>query len=192
MRTVDCRGKKCPEPVIMTKKALEESENLQEITVIVDNEVSRENVMKFLKSKGFTAKVEEKEGLYYLFAQKEYVNEGEIKKEKNSYVVLIGKNTFGSGSEELGRVLMRSFMYSLSEAQVLPESIMFVNSGVFLTTEGSELIDILKVFEEKGVKILSCGTCLDYYNLKDKLQVGSITNMYTIVEKMTTFKTITI
>ncbi|MGB9840585.1 sulfurtransferase-like selenium metabolism protein YedF [Thermovenabulum sp.] len=191
MIRVDCRGRKCPEPVIMTKNALEENVNIEDINVIVDNEVSKENVTKFLKSRGFSVKAEEKEGLFYLTAHKEEKKE-DTTKEKDAYVVLIGRNTFGQGSKELGKLLMRSFLYALSESQKLPESIMFVNSGVFLTTEGSEMTGILKTLEEKGVSILSCGTCLDYYNLKEKLQVGSVTNMYTIVEKMTLFKTITI
>ena len=90
----------------------------------------------------------------------------------------------GDGSEELGKILIKGFIYTVSEYENLPKTIIFFNSGVKLTTEGSECIDDLKKLQAKGVKIVSCGTCLDYYGLKEKLLVGEVTNMYTIYETL--------
>ena len=91
----------------------------------------------------------------------------------------------GTGDETLGKVLMKGFFYALSQSYKLPSAILFYNSGIFLTTEGSETIDDLKAMEAQGVEILSCGTCLDYYNRKDQLLAGEIGNMYDIVQAMT-------
>ncbi len=90
----------------------------------------------------------------------------------------------GGGSEELGKILMKSFMYTLTEATPFPSTLLFYNSGVYLTCEGSEVLEDLKTLEAEGVEIISCGTCLDFYNIKEKLQVGEISNMYTIYEKL--------
>jgi selenium metabolism protein YedF len=98
--------------------------------------------------------------------------------------ILITNRYFGQGEEELGQVLMRSFLYTLGEMNGRVKSIIFMNSGVFLTTEGSEVLEILQGLSQEGVQILSCGTCLDFYGIKDKLAVGEITNMYTAVEML--------
>ena len=92
----------------------------------------------------------------------------------------------------MGKLLLKNYLYTLLEMNLLPSSLLFVNKGVNLTTEGSGVIDILKQLEKKGVEILSCGTCLDYYNLKDKLSVGSATNMYEIAEKTTKMRTVSL
>ncbi|NLJ56979.1 MAG: sulfurtransferase-like selenium metabolism protein YedF, partial [Firmicutes bacterium] len=99
-------------------------------------------------------------------------------------IFLITSPTLGQGSEELGKMLMRSFMYSQQELESLPDKMLFFNSGVFLTTAGSPVLDELKQLKDRGVEILSCGTCLDYYQLQDKLEIGSVTNMYDTVENI--------
>ena len=98
--------------------------------------------------------------------------------------VMIATDTVGTGSEELGKNLMKSYIYSLTEAETKPETIMFLNRGVYLTTKGSEVTDLIKQLEDEGVEILSCGACLDFYGLNDALEVGSVTNMYSNVEIM--------
>ena len=90
----------------------------------------------------------------------------------------------GVGDEPLGRILMRAFIKTLKELQPLPDQLIFVNSGVRLTTKGSELTADLRELESRGVRILSCGTCLDYYQLKDALEVGTVTNMHEIVTSL--------
>lgn len=99
-------------------------------------------------------------------------------------VVAVGSAEMGNGDPRLGRILMKSFLYSLTQLEELPQTVLFFNGGVRMTTEGSESIEDLKALEAQGVEILSCGTCLDFYGLKDKLLVGSVTNMYVIAQTM--------
>ena len=98
-------------------------------------------------------------------------------------VHIINTDTMGTGDEKLGKQLLKGFIFALSKQDILPASIIFYNRGAFMTTEGSESIEDLKNLEAMGVEILTCGTCMDYYGIKDKLQVGTSTNMYVIVEK---------
>ncbi len=178
---VDARGLSCPQPVILTKKAMEK-DDAQRITTVVDNQAALENVTKLAKSQGYDVTVEEKEGVYHIHMVR---GEGEkaAKEQSNREIaVLIKSNRFGVGENELGDALMKSFLYALSELESGISHLIFMNSGVYLTTEGSPVLDHLQALSGKGVRILSCGTCLDYYGLKDKLQVGEITNMYAAVE----------
>lgn len=187
-REIDARGQACPKPVLMTKKALDD---IQEgiITTIVDNEVAKENVTKLAKSLTYDFNVEKSDdGVFFI-----HITKGDFKDEKSSMctpntfkdmVILFESDRMGNGSEELGKILIKGFIYTLTESIPFPATILFVNTGVKLTTEGSEVIDDLKKLEKQGVEILSCGTCLDFYNLKNKLVVGEVTNMYDIVEKI--------
>ncbi|RKD22222.1 selenium metabolism protein YedF [Caminicella sporogenes DSM 14501] len=187
---VDARGMQCPKPVIETKKAMEKI-NEGTIITIVDNEVAKENVTKLAKSLNCEVEVKEINGDFYVSIYKGMVHEEYVPEDKTDtkdLVLLIGKDIMGDGSEELGKVLMKGYFYTLTEIKPYPKAILFVNSGVKLTTEGSEVIDHIRKLESEGVEILSCGTCLDYFNLKDKLVVGGVTNMYTIVEKMSEAK----
>ncbi|HHY40664.1 MAG TPA: sulfurtransferase-like selenium metabolism protein YedF [Syntrophaceticus sp.] len=181
-KIVDARGLSCPQPVILTKKALEESD---EVTTIVDNRTAVENVTKLATSKGFSVEVVEKEGEYQLLIRKSCCAVASSAEEQEKAVILITSNLFGQGEEELGKTLMKSFLYALTQMENIKQMI-FMSSGVFLTTEGSEVLELLKTMEESGVEVLSCGTCLDYYGLKDKLAVGKVTNMYAAVEAITT------
>lgn len=184
---VDARGQACPKPVIMTKKELD---NIEEgiIITIVDNEVAKNNVSKLANSLGFEYKVDEGENEYLITIIK---GKGEAKEEEKAKgavsgdkVVVFSSNTMGKGSEELGKVLIKSFIYTLTETSPYPATLIFYNGGVHLTCEGSPVLEDLKKLEDEGVEIISCGTCLDYFNIKDKLQVGQISNMYTIYDKM--------
>lgn len=188
-KVIDARGLSCPQPVVLTKKGLEESD---QITTIVDNGIAVENVTKLANSKGCTVQVEEKEGVYYLHISKSRKACQNTPENQGSVAVLITSSLFGKGDQELGKTLMKSFLYALNQIDNISHLI-FMNSGVFLTTEGSEVLDLLKAQEENGVEVLSCGTCLDYYGIKDRLAVGKVTNMYTAVELVTSAaKTITL
>lgn len=184
-KEIDARGMDCPRPVIMTKKELD---NLKEgsITTIVDNDVARENISKLVGSMGYSFNVEEKDGDFYININKDGTKTEEVKKDKNLKDMTIGisSDTMGSGDDTLGKILMKSFIYTVSETEPYPFTIVFYNSGVRLTVEGSEVIDDLITLENKGVEIISCGTCLDFLQLKEGLKVGSISNMYTIYEKL--------
>jgi selenium metabolism protein YedF len=197
---VDARGKPCPQPVVMTKKSLDSIQNGR-VVVLVDNEIARENVVKLAKSLGLVCEAKQK-GQDYEIAivkssqeQLKDTDDAQIlcdAKPKGEYVVLVSGDTFGEGSEELGRLLLKSYIYTLTDATILPSAIIFVNRGVFVTTNGSDSIDALKKLEASGVEVLSCGTCLDYYDLKDKLAVGKVTNMYEIAERTSLSNTVSI
>ena len=194
-KEIDARGVACPRPVIMTKKELD---GLNEgiVTTIVDNEIAKENVSKLATSMGLEFIVEN-------ISEDEYrikIIKGNWSDDKSEVTavllsqttIAIGSDKMGSGSDELGKILMKSFIYTVKETTPYPANIVFYNSGVYLTCEGSPVLEDLKALVEQGVDIQSCGTCLDYYNLKDKLTVGGISNMYSIYEKMKNANTINI
>lgn len=194
MKIVDARGKLCPQPVIMTKKEADLGE--AEITVIVDNETARENVLKFGNKLKFNTNVEEKADGLYIYLNKNSLTECDVATEdaisdslsktnldKKGFV--IGSDKLGKGSDDLGKILMKSFLYTVSETKPYPSFLIFLNSGVKLTTSGSESLEDLKKLEEGGVKIVSCGTCLDFFEIKSKLEVGKVSNMYDIIEIIT-------
>lgn len=191
MKVVDARGKLCPQPVIMTKKESDAGEN--EITVIVDNETAKSNVLKFGAKLNFNTSTEEKEDGIYVYLNKEICkeceviiaeaaeeNKGFVKQQRKGYV--IGSDKLGKGSDDLGSILMKSFLYTISEKKPYPDFIAFLNSGVKLTVKGSDSLDDLKKLEEGGVKIVSCGTCLNFFEITNDLEVGSVSNMYDIVD----------
>ncbi|MDO5688704.1 MAG: sulfurtransferase-like selenium metabolism protein YedF [Tissierellia bacterium] len=186
MVKIDALGIACPGPVIMTKKQLD---GIEEgiVEVRVDNEVARQNLKRFAESSGFeVVDQQDDEALFTVTITKGTMDAAEEEQlpVAPGLTVGIGSNLMGTGEEELGKVLMRSFMYTVSETEPYPETIVFFNSGVFLTTEGSDVLDDLEKLAGEGVEIISCGTCLDYYKLKDKLAIGEISNMYTIYEKL--------
>lgn len=195
MIKIDNRGLNCPEPVIRTKKAL--SENPEGVISIVDHESARENVIRMARKEGYNARWEEKEGAYHI-----YITIGEpspaLAEEPEpvlsatgagvlqKQVILIGTDQLGRGSEELGRLLMRNFIYTLSSCKDRPRAIVFINSGVKLCAEGSPVLEELQTLQKQGTAILVCGTCLDYYELKERLSVGRVSNMYEIADLLTT------
>jgi len=183
MKEIDCRGMACPQPVLTTKKALEEMEG--EFILIVDNPGSRDNVERFAQSQGAVVDVEEKGSDFYLRIQKGSACGlvGATQKAEK-VVVYINSNLLGIGDEALGTILMRSFLKTLLDLKPIPSKLIFINSGVRLTTEGSEVLETLKTLSEKRVEILSCGTCLDFYGLKTKLKVGIVSNMYDIAQSL--------
>lgn len=191
---IDARGLACPRPVIATKKALAEIVD-GVVTIVVDNLAAKENVSKFAAANQCEVTIQEKDGVYSIVIVK---GQGMLEETvpqpiQSDTAFLITQRTMGHGSTELGQVLIKSFFYALLETEPLPRTIMFINGGVHLTTEGSVVLEHLNALAAKGVQILSCGACLDYYELKDKLAVGEITNMYTIIEEMSSAaKTITL
>ena len=195
---VDAMGDQCPIPVIKTKKALKEITETTLVEVHVDNEIAVQNLSKMAKQKNLEYKCEKLEEQHYIIkinAEAEGVsiqqkapaeNDKEIcyPDRKSNTVVVLSSNQMGNGSEELGQILMKGFIFALTELDELPRTVLLYNSGVKLSTEGSNSIEDLKTLQAQGVEILSCGTCLNYYDLTEKLQVGDVTNMYFILEKM--------
>ena len=182
MKEIDARGLMCPQPVILTKNALEEIEE-GEVVAIVDNITAKENVSRLAENLNFEYEISDKNGFHYIKIRKAAGVHIPSVKEDN-IVVVITSDRLGQGTEELGKVLMKSYTYALAETTPLPKAVLFLNSGVKLTVEGSEVLENIKKLEESGVEIISCGTCLDFYQLKEKLQLGIVGNMYSIIEKM--------
>ena len=181
---IDCKGLQCPLPVVKTKKYFDSIEN-GEATIIVDNLVAKNNIVKLAQGSGNECTVEEKEGLYFITITKEMCKVVNEKiKENKKFTLLVSTDKLGSGDDKLGEMLMKSYIFALSEADTIPNDLLFINGGVNLTIETSPVLDSLKKLIERGTNILVCGACLDFYNIKDKLSLGEISNMYTIVELM--------
>ena len=178
---VDARGLSCPQPVINAKKALEEIEE-GIVTVLVDSAESGENVRRFAQSQGCQVEITERDGAFCLSITKEY--HGKAEKKQSGEVILITSIQLGTGDESFGESLMLGFINNLGEVAARPEKIIFINSGVRLTTEGSGVLETLRRLEHEGVQILSCGACLEYYRLSGKLMVGIVTNSYEVVNSL--------
>ena len=183
--TVDVRGSLCPKPVIETKKVSDANPSSVIIT-IVDNEVSRDNVEKLGKSRGYGVDIRQDGKDFYLTMTPNANPVAEIC-EPMSYgnrVILMTKDYLGEGSEELGRNLMKTFWVCMLEADVKPSKIYFINSSVKMVINDSVHLENIKKLADLGVEIAACGICLDFYGVKEELGVGSITNMYAITDSI--------
>ncbi len=191
MIEVNAMGQACPIPVIMAKKAVRENTGKENISVKVDNEVATQNLSKMAAQLGIGVevnKISEKEFTVLLKA-KDGVNLNPVSVPQTSsgeYAVVINSDQMGSGDEGFGKKLLEGFIYALTEQDVLPKFVVCYNSGVKLTTENEKTVNDLKALASQGCEVLSCGLCLDFYGLKEKLKVGSPTNMYRITEIMRT------
>lgn len=201
MLKVDARGDACPLPVVKAKKAISELKGAGEVEVLVDNEIAVQNLTKMAQQKGYQYSAEK-------LAEQEYrvlftvgnaaaapteevpvcapdLRTDTVVAVSSDTVVAVSSDKMGAGSEELGRALLKAFVFALTQQDRLPKTILFYNGGAALTCEGSPMLEDLKALEAQGVEIMTCGTCLNFYGLTEKLAVGSVTNMYVIVEKLT-------
>ena len=196
METLDMRGKPCPIPVVNAKKALAE-QGAQGVALIVDNFVAVQNLEKMAKGSGLGfSYVEDGEAQYTVTIVKDTgQGPGEIQAYAGTEapvpaagdrgpVVLVTSDSMGRGSEELGRLLIKGFIFSLGQLNPLPEAVIFLNGGAYLTTEGANTVGDLKALADRGTEIYTCGTCANYYKLTDALAVGSITDMMNITGKL--------
>lgn len=190
---VDARGMACPLPVVNAKKAAEALAPGDTLIVRVDNEIAVQNLQRFAAHMGYSAGGEKQSEKDYTVtmriggaAEDQHQPETACAPDtrKKGMLVVLSANTMGTGDETLGKALMKSFVFALTKQDVLPETVLCYNTGAYLTSEGADTLEDLKLLESEGVTILTCGTCLDYYGLKDKLAVGGVTNMYDIVERM--------
>ena len=192
-KIIDATGKACPMPVIMAKKEIEA--NHDSFIITVDNAIAVENLKKLAVSQSYDAVVSgsgERFEVRFITDGREIPETEMIVLPDSSaairgtgkWVVFMGKDYIGEGDYELGSALVKMFFYTLSQADDVPESILFMNSGVKLPTLDEQVVSHLQALEDRGVKILACGTCLDYYKLKGDLKLGEISNMYDITEKM--------
>lgn len=207
MKEIDARGLACPQPVILARKAMKAGERA--ILICVDNFVAAENLKRLADSQGYAVTVE-KEGEDYALTlvggqkaaggAEPHPGGGTEKREKTSvdtlreqgmpgtapasWAVFVGRDIIGAGDRELGGNLMRMYFYTLTQREELPGAILFMNDGVKLPALDGQIREHLRTLEERGVRILVCGTCLSFYGLMEKLKVGTVSNMYDIVEEM--------
>ena len=194
-KMIDCRGMACPLPVVNAKKAAEELSAGDVLTVLVDNEIAVQNLTRFGEHKGFTVTAEKKSDQEYAVimnitgeavqqTEQEEAVACEMDSRRKGMLVVLSANTMGTGDPKLGTSLMKAFVFALTKQDQLPDTILCYNTGAYLTCEGADTLEDLKLLESEGVTVLTCGTCLDFYGLKEKLAVGGATNMYDIVERM--------
>ncbi len=183
---VDARGLACPTPVVRTREALKSG--AEEIEVLVDNPTARDNVCRFASSQGCTSEVFEEEGVFRIaITRREGEAEAESRPEAETRaVVVLSSDVMGRGEDELGRILMKAFLNTLADSDPLPWRVVLFNRGVLLAVDGSEGVEALSNLQCMGVEILVCGTCLDYFKQKDKVAVGTVSNMYDILTTMLT------
>ena len=191
--TVNAMGEQCPIPVVKTKKVLDSVQGDAEITVFVDNETAVQNLTRMGRTAGAEALAEKKSDreFHVILRVKDRQPSAGIQEKvncipdvKSDFVIAVDTATMGRGNDELGKVLMKGFLFAVTQLDELPKTMLFYNGGATLTTEGSDSLDDLKSLEAQGVTIKTCGTCLNYYGLTEKLKVGEVTNMYDIVETM--------
>ena len=197
MIKVNAIGDACPIPVVKTLNAIKELKGADVIETLVDNETAVQNLIRMADKKGckvnaekisdneFKVVIEVGEAALAAPIDTENVVCELPKNGKKNTVVVISSKAMGHGGDELGTALMKGFIFALSQQETLPTTILFYNGGANIPVEGSVSLEDLKNMEAQGVEILTCGTCLNFYGLTEKLAVGEVTNMYTIVEKMT-------
>jgi selenium metabolism protein YedF len=196
MELLDCTGLNCPEPVLRTKARLEK--NLEEaFSVLVDNEASRENVLRFGRSQGCEVSVEDTNNESFLITlipgagknPPESFQEDEYRCDLpggSNLIYVISSDSMGRGSDELGWALLQTYVTTIGDVSPLPSHILLYNGGVKLTTTAGKALESLQTLEEKGVTIWICGTCLEFFKLEGECRVGTITNMYDIMNTMAT------
>ena len=192
-KIIDCKGMACPLPVVNAKKASEEMGPGDQLTVLVDNEIAVQNLTRFAEHKGFTVSAEKKGEKEYAVVMGISGAVAEEAKEdvacvmdvrRKGMLVVLSANVMGTGDPKLGTALMKAFVFALTKQDQLPDTVLCYNTGAYLTCEGADTLEDLKLLESEGITVLTCGTCLDFYGLKEKLAVGGVTNMYDIVERM--------
>ena len=184
MEILDARGLECPLPVVKTKELLKE---IDEVKVLVDNEIAIENLTKFAGVRHYQIVTGDDGDDFYAIIAKEGIDEELDFNEKSGDVVVISSKTMGS-NEELGVVLMKSFIFALTKQDQLPKEMIFYNEGIFLTTNEGDILNDLKYLESQGVDIVSCGTCLDFFNRKELLQVGILLKEWRRLKKLSSHK----
>ena len=192
--TVNALGQQCPIPVVQATRALEDITEAGELTVLVDNVTATENLHRMAAGHQLTASVEKKgEGEFVVTipvvqplgkAAAPAAEPVRVPRGDGGLVVAVDTDAMGRGSDELGGTLMKGFLFALGQLPQPPKTILFYNGGARLTCEGSAFLEDLRALAEKGAEILTCGTCLNYYGLTEKLAVGGVTNLYAIVETL--------
>jgi selenium metabolism protein YedF len=192
MQKVDGKGLLCPQPLILTRKALKNCLPGETLKIECDNRTAFQNILTYLKDQSLAPVGNETDGIFHITVVNQTVEAGEAPGScgidpalcSSSYVVVVGSDKMGEGDPQLGAILMKGFLNALIEQPALPTHLLFYNAGVKLTTVDSGVSSALLALEESGVGILICGTCIDFYDIRAKLTVGKISNMFTLTETM--------
>ena len=193
MKTIDVKGKQCPMPLIETKKALKETGENESFKILIDNPTSAKNVTHFLNDNEISYTENTVGEVIEIIVNNEGKNLDEVDEtaycaiettQPENYVVLMAKDRLGEGSDELGEALANAMINTLKAIEPLPTKIIFMNSGINLVVKGSLVLDNLKYLQDKGVDLIVCGTCLDYFGKMDDLVVGRVSNMLDILQSM--------
>ncbi len=189
---VDARGLACPAPVVKTREALKSGAS--HLEVLVDNATARDNVTRFATSQGCQVDVLEEGAFFRIHIRRESpVEERSLEASvapecrpgtESGKVLVLSSDIMGRGDQELGSILIKAFLNTLSESETLPWRMVLFNRGVLLAVEGADTVTALSNLATLGVEILVCGTCLDYFGVKDKVAVGTVSNMYEILDTM--------
>jgi selenium metabolism protein YedF len=185
-KIMDFSGLACPLPVIRTKEALEGGQS-EAFIVVVDNDAARDNVSRFAQSRGCTVSVDAAGSCYHLTLKPPAGRPAgacvlpSAAPAPPTTVVVFASDRMGEGAPELGAILMRAFCQTVVQLEV-PQKLLFYNRGVFLTLNDSPVLSELKGLEEMGVALLVCGTCLDFFKVRDRLAAGQVSNMFSILE----------
>ncbi len=182
MKRIDCRGLECPKEIKLVKKYFN-SIGEGDATVIANNEISVDNIVKYAMRKGYQVSVNETyNDEYEIIIEKRGCLE--VLEEEKNVVILITTDRLGDGDDILGNELMIKYFESLSDSDILPKKIIFINTGVKFLVEGSKVLDYIKLLIERGVKIYASKLSLEYFNLDNKLIFGEVIDMDDIVELM--------
>ena len=189
MKTIDAKGLNCPLPVVLAKKEMDAGQTA--FLIVVDNQIACENLQRFADSQGYQLLITPKNGYWDVVFTKDSSPCAPAEPQTSGtqscaphWVVFIGNRTIGNGDPELGSSLMKMFFYTLSQSDDLPKAVLFMNEGVKLAAQDPQIIEHLTTLSQKGVNILVCGTCLNFYHLSDPLPVGTVSNMYEILLQM--------
>lgn len=189
---IDAMGDPCPIPVVKTKNAIRGMNGSGVVLIDVDNEIAVQNLTKMAVQKGYGVSGTKLADDHFQVKMVVGGAEAEAQPEpeacrpdvRSSRVVAVSSDKMGEGDEALGRLLMKSFIFALTQQEVLPEAIIFYNGGARLTCAEGPILEDLRTLEAQGVEIITCGTCLNHYGLTEQLKIGSVTNMYEIAERL--------
>lgn len=191
MKIIDTRGTLCPQPLIMTRKAIREAFAGEELQILTDNEMACGNLNDYLTEMKLPFRCEQTPEMTVFRVEISEIKQSEpvasdicVPPASKNYVVVIKCECMGDGDVELGKLLMRAFINSLLESTQLPTAVILYNGGIHLALKDTDTARTLEKLNEKGVRIICCGTCVEYYEVKDRLAIGQVSNMYAITEML--------
>lgn len=185
METLDCRGQQCPQPVVQTRRMML-AQPTSTLKILVDDDVARDNVARLAKSLGYTASINQSAETFEIDLTPGKPPEKKVAgaSATGPTVIFIGSDQMGNGDAKLGQILMKNFIFTLIESDTTPDAIYFVNSGIKLTVGGSDVIEPLEELANRGVDIASCGLCLEFFEVKDSLAIGRVSNMLELINSL--------